>query len=63
MILQVLGTEDLERIVWVDFPVAHEYDLGSLYDSIREMLNNRIFNLGRENLLMEFLESCIEMNN
>ena len=55
--------EDLERIVWVDFPVAHECDLDSLYDSIREMLKYRIFNLGRENLLMDFLERSIEMYN
>ena len=34
---RLLYKEELQRMIWVDFPVANECDLYSLYDSIREM--------------------------
>ena len=52
----LLYEEELQQLGWVDFPVMEEFDLDSLYDRIRNMLNFRIFHLGRRNLLLEFLE-------
>ena len=51
----LLYGEELKEMDWVDFPVAHECDLFSLYDRIVEMLNLRIFKIGSHQI-MDFLD-------
>ena len=55
----LLYWDELKEINWVDYPIAHEFDLFSLYDRIVFMLDNRILKVEGHNI-MDFLERCLD---
>ena len=52
---------ELENMHWVDFPIAHIFNLCALYDEIVEVLNLRIFKIGSHQI-KDFLELAIDFD-
>ena len=50
---------ELQEMVWVDYPVAHECPLFDLYDRLDELLKFRFSLLDGRHTLMYFLECAL----